>query len=70
MLLKGNLSKGPIKYCTCTLAMGREFVKLKINIANADFKDRLFIGSVSLKKDIQYMKPRIYCGQESRKNSE
>jgi hypothetical protein len=34
-----------LKYCT--LAMGREFVKLKINIANADFKDRLFIGSVS-----------------------
>jgi hypothetical protein len=31
--------------------MGREFVKLKINIAKADFKGRLYIGSVSLKKD-------------------
>ncbi len=39
--------------------MGREVVKLKINIANDYFKDRLFIGSVSLKKDLLYMKPRI-----------
>jgi hypothetical protein len=32
--------------------MGSEFVKLKINIANADFKGRLYIGPVSLKKDL------------------
>jgi hypothetical protein len=35
--------------------MGREVVKLKINIANDDFKDRLFIGSVSVKKDLHQM---------------
>jgi hypothetical protein len=40
--------------------MGREFVKLKTNIANADFKDRLFVGSVSLKKDLREMYLSIF----------
>jgi hypothetical protein len=46
--------------------MGREFVKLKINIAKADFKDRLFIGSVSLKKDLHETENLVRTGKSQK----